>query len=120
MYLVPGRQRAGQARRDEVMAEKEAVSDRETEPPYTEQAQLLRVMAHPVRLRVLEALAGRSQCVKDLNSLVPIVQPHLSVLREARRASGKRKRVARGSVPPASRKTGPVRRREGGGVLGAH
>lgn len=39
---------------------------------------MLRVMAHPVRLRILEALSERSQCVKDLNSLVPLDQAHLS------------------------------------------
>lgn len=55
---------------------------------WTEQAQLLRVMAHPVRLMILEALAERSRCVKDLNSLVPIVQAqlsqHMAALRRAK------------------------------------
>jgi ArsR family transcriptional regulator len=60
------------------MAKREAVSDHGMKPAWTERAQLLRVMAHPVRLMVLEALADRSQCVKELNSLVPIIQPHLS------------------------------------------
>lgn len=54
---------------------------------WTERAQLLRVMAHPVRLMILEALAERSRCVKDLNSLVPIVQAqlsqHMAALRKA-------------------------------------
>ena len=54
---------------------------------WMERAQLLRVMGHPVRLMILEALADHSQCVKDLNSLVPIVQPylsqHMAVLRKA-------------------------------------
>ena len=45
---------------------------------WNDRARLLRVMAHPVRLRILEALSESSQCVKDLNSLIPIVQPHLS------------------------------------------
>ena len=45
---------------------------------WEESARLLRVMAHPVRLRILEALSERSQCVKDLNSLVPLDQAHLS------------------------------------------
>jgi ArsR family transcriptional regulator len=35
-------------------------------------------MGHPVRLLILEALAEHSQCVKDLNTLVPVSQPHLS------------------------------------------
>lgn len=43
-----------------------------------QRAQLLRVMGHPVRLLILEALAEHSQCVKDLNALVPVSQPHLS------------------------------------------
>ncbi|NLY01958.1 MAG: winged helix-turn-helix transcriptional regulator [Rhodopirellula sp.] len=46
--------------------------------PWSEQAQWLRAMAHPVRLIVLEALCERPRCVKDINSLVPIVQAHLS------------------------------------------
>jgi ArsR family transcriptional regulator len=45
---------------------------------WTERAHLLRVMAHPVRLMILETLSESSRCVKDLNSLVPISQPHLS------------------------------------------
>lgn len=48
------------------------------ELPWSEQAQWLRAMAHPVRLIILEALCERPRCVKDINSLVPIVQPHLS------------------------------------------
>jgi ArsR family transcriptional regulator len=54
------------------------VSGNEAERAWAERAHLLRVMAHPVRLMILEALADRSQCVKELNSLVPIVQAHLS------------------------------------------
>ena len=42
-----------------------------------------------------------------------------SVLHEARRGSGMRKRVARGSVLPASHKAGAARRRGGGGFLRA-
>ena len=60
------------------MAREAAVSGHEVARAWTERAQLLRVMAHPVRLMILEALADRSQCVKELNSLVGIVQPHLS------------------------------------------
>ena len=44
-------------------------------------------MAHPVRLMILEALVDRSQCVKELNCLVPIVQAqlsqHMAALRKA-------------------------------------
>jgi ArsR family transcriptional regulator len=45
---------------------------------WTERARLLRVLAHPVRLMILEALSENSRCVKELNSLVAVSQPHLS------------------------------------------
>jgi ArsR family transcriptional regulator len=45
---------------------------------WVERAGLLRVIAHPARLAILEALAKRSRCVKDINSLVPLPQPYLS------------------------------------------
>ncbi len=45
---------------------------------WEDRARLLRIMAHPVRLMILDTLSERPQCVKDINSLVPIVQPHLS------------------------------------------
>ena len=43
-----------------------------------EHARLLRVIAHPVRLMILDALSESSRCVKDLNALAPVSQPHLS------------------------------------------
>ena len=55
-----------------------AVGHQAMKQAWEEQARLLRVIAHPTRLLILEALAERSQCVKDLNSLVPIVQAQLS------------------------------------------
>jgi len=54
------------------------MKDTQTDVPWDDRARLLRVMAHPVRLTILSALCERPQCVKDINSLVPIVQPHLS------------------------------------------
>jgi ArsR family transcriptional regulator len=60
------------------MPKNTASNDHKTKQAWEERAELLRVIAHPVRLMILEALAGHSQCVKELNSLVPIVQPHLS------------------------------------------
>jgi len=45
---------------------------------WKEHARLLRIIAHPVRLMILDALSDCSCCVKDLNSLVPVSQPHLS------------------------------------------
>lgn len=78
------------------MVKTAAVNDRGTK--WQEQAQLLRVMAHPVRLMILEALAGRCQCVKELNSLVPIVQPHLSQHMAALRKAGLVDCHARGTL----------------------
>jgi ArsR family transcriptional regulator len=55
---------------------------------WREPAELLRLVAHPARLMILSLLCKKPQCVKDLNILVPIVQPHLSqhmaALRQAR------------------------------------
>lgn len=45
---------------------------------WEERAKLLRVMAHPVRLMILESLCDGPRCVNDLNGLVDIPQPHLS------------------------------------------
>ena len=45
---------------------------------WEDRARLLRVMAHPVRLRILNALREQPRCVKDINSLISLVQPHLS------------------------------------------
>jgi ArsR family transcriptional regulator len=41
-------------------------------------AELLRLIAHPVRLTILSSLCDKPQCVKDINRLVPVLQPHLS------------------------------------------
>jgi ArsR family transcriptional regulator len=60
----------------------------QTDAPWDDQARLLRVMAHPVRLMILSALCERPQCVKDINSLVPLVQPHLSQHMAALRRAG--------------------------------
>jgi len=54
------------------------MKDVQTDTAWNDRARLLRVMAHPVRLRILSALCQRPRCVKDINSLVSIVQPHLS------------------------------------------
>ncbi len=53
-------------------------SGRRGEAAWQGQARILRVLAHPVRLLILAALASRSQCVKDLNRLVPLSQARLS------------------------------------------
>lgn len=48
---------------------------------------MLRAIAYPERLMILEALAERSQCVKDLNAMLPIAQSrlsqHMTALRKA-------------------------------------
>ncbi len=54
---------------------------------WKEKAVLLKIMAHPLRLSILETLSDGSRCVKDLNALMPVPQPQLSrqmaILREA-------------------------------------
>lgn len=63
----------------------------DTEPAlglWEQRARLLRTIAHPVRLMILESLCEGPRCVTDINSLIDIPQPHLSqhiaALREAR------------------------------------
>jgi DNA-binding transcriptional ArsR family regulator len=50
-----------------------------------EWAELLKALAHPIRLRILAALMEGRQCVKDLSELLKISQPnvsqHLGILR---------------------------------------
>ncbi len=45
---------------------------------WEDRAKLLRVMAHPMRLVILQKLSERPHCVKHLNSLIDISQPQLS------------------------------------------
>jgi ArsR family transcriptional regulator, arsenate/arsenite/antimonite-responsive transcriptional repressor len=55
---------------------------------WEQRARLLRIIAHPVRLKILESLCQGPRCVTDINALIEIPQPHLSqhiaALREAR------------------------------------
>jgi ArsR family transcriptional regulator len=55
---------------------------------WEQRARLLRTIAHPVRLIILESLCEGPRCVTDINALIDIPQPHLSqhiaALREAR------------------------------------
>jgi len=55
---------------------------------WKDQVKLLKIVAHPTRLVILEALLEGSKCVKDLNLLVPVPQPnlsqHMSALRKAK------------------------------------
>jgi ArsR family transcriptional regulator len=64
------------------------MDDSQTDTAWDDRARLLRVMAHPVRLMILNALSEQPRCVKDINSLVPIVQPHLSQHIAALRKAG--------------------------------
>ena len=54
---------------------------------WAERARLLRVIAHPVRLMILEGLCEGPLCVTDLNGLVAIPQPqvsqHMAALRKS-------------------------------------
>jgi ArsR family transcriptional regulator len=56
----------------------ESVSDIPLEDLWKDRAQLLRALAHPVRLTILELLCERPRCVKEINALVPLTQAHLS------------------------------------------
>jgi ArsR family transcriptional regulator, arsenate/arsenite/antimonite-responsive transcriptional repressor len=64
------------------------MKDDQVDVYWEDQAQLLRVMAHPTRLMILNALCKRPQCVKDINLLIPIVQAHLSQHMAALRKAG--------------------------------
>jgi DNA-binding transcriptional ArsR family regulator len=54
---------------------------------YRARADVLRVMAHPVRLRILDMLQGESECVCHLSAALgkpqPYVSQQLAVLRKA-------------------------------------
>jgi len=66
----------------------ETTSDETDLGAWEERARLLRTIAHPVRLMILESLCEGPRCVTDINALIAIPQPHLSqhiaALREAR------------------------------------
>lgn len=51
-------------------------------------AQMLRLLAHPARLMILEALCQGPLCVNDLNSLLGVPQPQVSQHMAALRKSG--------------------------------
>jgi len=58
-----------------------------TLPDYRQLADQLKLLAHPERLRILDALRRESECVCHLEALLnkpqPYVSQHLSVLRQA-------------------------------------
>ena len=51
-------------------------------------AELLRILAHPTRLAILEELAPKAKCVTDIRDLLGVSQPnvsqHLTALRRER------------------------------------
>lgn len=55
--------------------------------PYREQAHLLKLMAHPMRLQILDLLRRESECVCHLSAVLdkpqPYVSQQLAVLRNA-------------------------------------
>ena len=55
---------------------------------WESRAQLLRVLAHPARLTILEALCEGPLCVNDLNGVVTMPQPQISQHMAALRKSG--------------------------------
>jgi len=61
-----------------VMAKGKQPAEVKAEGFWEDRAKLLRVMAHPVRLLILETLCEQPHCVKHLNYLISIPQPHLS------------------------------------------
>ncbi len=66
--------------------------------PYECQANLLRAIAHPMRLQILQALAHEPACVCDLMLLIKRRQPYVSqqlmVLRDAGLVVGVREGVS--------------------------
>jgi DNA-binding transcriptional ArsR family regulator len=54
---------------------------------YAKEAQMFRALAHPVRLRILDALARQEACVCHLTALLgkrqPYISQQLAALREA-------------------------------------
>ncbi len=52
---------------------------------YVEWAELLRVLAHPTRLAILDSLKDGTKCVSDVCEILSVPQPnlsqHLSILR---------------------------------------
>ena len=58
-----------------------------TKALYEERAKIIRAMAHPTRLFIVEELSKSKQCVRDLTEMIgadiSTVSKHLSVLKSA-------------------------------------
>ena len=61
-----------------VTAKEEPAARAAHEGLWEDRARLLGAMAHPMRLAILEILCEQPRCVKHINALVPLAQPHLS------------------------------------------
>jgi ArsR family transcriptional regulator len=65
----------------------EHVMNAQTEARFRARARIMRAMAHPTRLFIIDELSRRERCVRDLTKMigsdVSTVSKHLSVLRNA-------------------------------------
>jgi ArsR family transcriptional regulator len=63
------------------------VRNKITKNRFEERARVIKAMAHPSRLFIIEELAKRERCVRELTDMigsdVSTVSKHLSILREA-------------------------------------
>lgn len=61
--------------------------DEKTKAVYEIRAEIIRAMAHPTRLYIVDMLAGKKMCVRDLTEKVgadmSTVSKHLTVLKNA-------------------------------------
>ncbi len=61
--------------------------DRDTRAKFQARARILKAMAHPTRLFIVDELSRRERCVRDLTDMVgadiSTVSKHLSILKEA-------------------------------------
>ncbi len=62
---------------------------------YVSAARVLRIIGHPVRLKILAYLCGQAKCVKEIGDCLvlpqAIVSQHLALLKEKGVVVGKRK-----------------------------
>jgi ArsR family transcriptional regulator len=77
------------------MHEQRSKEDLKFEPgAFAEEAEILRVLGHPIRLQIVVGLLGNSCCVKDIWGCLGLpqatVSQHLSALRAKGIVSGKR------------------------------
>lgn len=70
-----------------------------SKPRFSAHVHLLRIMAHPVRLRILRALTKGTKCVNDMCELLDAPQPnvsqHLAALKQSRLVAAEKRGVLR-------------------------